>query len=63
VVQPTDARRRAAATQYLRQVREALERARQSWHAFDLAMFGQTVSQAAAGLRRADSVLAVRPRP
>ncbi len=62
VEQATDARRRESATRYLRQAREAVERARQAWHAFDLALMEQTVSQAGAGLRRADSVMAGRPR-
>jgi len=60
--QATDARRREAAARYLSQARDAVQRARQAWHAFDLAMFNETVSQAAAGLRRADSVLTGRPR-
>jgi len=61
--QTTDARRREAAGRYLGQARDAVQRARQAWHAFDLAMFSETVSQASAGLRRADSVLAARTRP
>lgn len=60
--QTTDARRREAAGRYLGQAREAVQRARQAWHAFDLAMFSETVSEATAGLRGADSVLAARPR-
>lgn len=62
VEQATDARRRESAARYARQAREAVQRARQAWHAFDLAMFNETVSQATVGLRRADSVLAARPR-
>ena len=60
--QAPDARRREAAARYMSQARDAVQRARQAWHAFDLAMFNETVSQAAAGLRRADSVLTGRPR-
>ena len=60
--QAPDARRRETAARYLSQARDAVQRARQAWHAFDLAMFNETVSQAAAGLRRADSVLTGRPR-
>jgi predicted lipid-binding transport protein (Tim44 family) len=60
--QATDARRRTAAARFVRQAREAAQQARQAWHAFDLALMERSVSQAATGLRRADSVLAGRPR-
>lgn len=60
--QAADQRRRESAARYLGQAREAVQRARQAWHAFDLALVEETVSQARAGLRRADSVLVGRPR-
>jgi hypothetical protein len=54
--------RRAAAMRFVRQAREAAQEARRAWHAFDLTLMEQSASQAAAGVRRADSVLAGRPR-
>lgn len=62
VAQATDARLRASAARFVGQAREAARQARQAWHAFDLALMEQTVSHAATGLRRADSVLASRSR-
>ena len=49
---------REAATRHLRQARETMQRARQGWHAFDLAQVEETLLQAALGARRADSALA-----
>lgn len=60
--QVPDQRRRNAAAQALGQAREALVRARQGWHAFDAALLDDALRRAGAGLRRADSLLAARPR-
>lgn len=62
VAELADARRRDAATRYARQAREALDRARQEWHAFDLAAVAQTLTQVTTAIRGADSVLAAGPR-
>lgn len=62
VEQAADQRRRDAAGRYLRQAGDAMQRARQGWHAFDMALIEETLSQSAKAARRADSVLTARPR-
>ncbi len=60
--QATEPRRRDTAARYLRQAQDAMQRARQGWHAFDMALLEETLSQGAQSARRADSVLTARPR-
>ncbi len=62
LAQTPEQRRRDAATRYLRQARDAMQRAQQGWHAFDMALMEDALSQSARFARRADSVLAARPR-
>lgn len=60
--QPVDQRRRAAATRQLRLAQDAMLRSRQGWHAFNLGLLDSTLARGARLARRADSVLAARPR-
>lgn len=60
--QPVEQRRRDAATRQLRLAQDALQRSRQGWHAFDLALLDSVLTQGARSARRADSVLTARPR-
>jgi hypothetical protein len=60
--QAADQRRRDAATRQLRLAQDAMQRSRQGWHAFNLAMMDSALTQGARFARRADSVLTARPR-
>lgn len=55
--QAPQARLRDAAGRELQRARATMRSARQSWHSFDLDRVEQTLLQAAAGARRADSAL------
>lgn len=60
--QPVEQRRRDAATRQLRLAQDALQRSRQGWHAFDLALLDSALAQGVRSARRADSILTARPR-
>jgi hypothetical protein len=60
--QVAEPRRRTLVAQAVGEAREALARARQGWHAFDGALLDAALQRAAAGIQRADSALAARPR-
>jgi hypothetical protein len=60
--QQVDQRRRDAATRQLRSAQDAVQRSRQGWHSFNLALTDSSLTQAARLARRADSVLSAKPR-
>ena len=60
--QAAEQRRRAAATRQLQLAQDALQRARQGWHGFDLALLDSALTQGLRSARRADSILTARPR-